>query len=385
MTGLHTTIRHIFLTTLLVVSIVYILTLNADVSQTRLKPEIPVAESLKKSSQPLAGYRRLAWLGDADDNDSEVNEEKNTSPEERSRLKSIDDVDGVVGDRYMEQRDCYDDVFVCVNGIEICGPMICDGKDDCGDGTDEMGCRCAQRQTECDASTCLDNWMICDGFPDCADNTDEGHCSTIPKPTCRSPDALIMCNDNVTYACQCDTVVECPDIGDEDGCWPDCHPEEWPCRDRSCIRVEEVCDGYIDCPDQSDEVECIPDCQSWEWSCSDQYCIPLDDRCDGLIDCPDQSDEQGCATTTTTTTTPTPVCRPDEWQCEADGICIPRQYWCNGLEECPDGSDEEDCFPDENVFTQGDSAGTCAVPWNLSVVLVYSIVLAVLMKLTVYV
>ena len=60
--------------------------------------------------------------------------------------------------------------------------LVCDGKTDCPDETDEAGCdgddsnHCEPHQYSCDNGACHDDSTVCDGHPDCLDMSDEVDC-----------------------------------------------------------------------------------------------------------------------------------------------------------------------------------------------------------------
>lgn len=93
--------------------------------------------------------------------------------------------------------------------------------------------------------TCMDGQvivkeMICDGKPDCADKSDEQDCP-----------GRYMCADgtSVPEAWACDGEADCPDRSDETRCGG------FKCKEGP-IPAEWVCDGEPDCADGADEAGC---------------------------------------------------------------------------------------------------------------------------------
>lgn len=71
---------------------------------------------------------------------------------------------------------CGEGQMTCSSGHCLPLALLCDGQDDCGDGTDERGCPCPQGLLACADGRCLPPALLCDGHPDCPDAADEESC-----------------------------------------------------------------------------------------------------------------------------------------------------------------------------------------------------------------
>ncbi|KAI4882735.1 hypothetical protein NFI96_028538 [Prochilodus magdalenae] len=148
-------------------------------------------------------------------------------------------------------QKCGNGYWQCDDGQCVPRKWRCDGRGDCLDGSDEMGCFCPQEDFECaDATMCVTKSALCDGHPECSDGSDE-----------------LNCNQST-----------------------DCLPDNWVCRNRICIPQELRCNGVNDCGDGSDEEGCGP-CGDLNVRCPNGLCLTLRERCDGVAQCSDGRDE----------------------------------------------------------------------------------------------
>jgi hypothetical protein len=191
--------------------------------------------------------------------------------------------------------DCTETEFLCkgtTGSVCIHRDNLCDGTEDCSDGSDEAPdvclkeLSCSMNQFMCvDVHQCIEEDWLCDGDRDCMDGSDE------LKERC------------MNMTCQPDQHFKCVSDG-------------------ACLPKEDECNGVADCDDGSDEHDSCFNvtCSTNQFKCDAYRCFPELYRCDGEIDCNDNSDELGCPG----------YCPEDFFLCSIDLTCIPANVTCNG-------------------------------------------------------
>ncbi|NXX82133.1 LRP2 protein, partial [Urocolius indicus] len=228
----------------------------------------------------------------------------------------------------------------CVAGC-IPVPWLCNGEQQCPDGSDEQCCECCSVPSVCGTKKvqcpgthhCIPHWELCDRHQDCEDGWDEEGCPQHP-----------------------------------------CLPGQWQCRNRVCIMAEWKCNGIDDCGDSSDEDVCAP-CPPGMVRCDEGKCILESLMCNEEDDCLDGTDEPStCGKLATACMVGAPRNSLPAYSCQVcsarvdirsgdlywlaflhlscprthvacrDGTeCVAQEYLCDGEKDCADGSDEDGC------------------------------------------
>ena len=280
---------------------------------------------------------------------------------------------------------CSDQQFQCTKN-EQCIPKnwVCDGSDDCSDGSDEEVETCApsteetcgEEQFMCTSATtqythgrCIPKSWRCDFDHDCIDGSDEANCTHNQCGGGEKGDPnQFRCDSGqcISKNWRCDLENDCQDGSDEVNCTKEptkCKENEMQCGEEGqCIPISWQCDNEPDCPGKEDEYNCSEHhCKDWQFTCANGNCIFKTWRCDGDEDCTDGSDELigapgNCSDSNNlnnvTTTTDLPSLPPpvfpkthcNEWMFKCNNEqCIPLWWKCDGTEDCSDGTDEFEC------------------------------------------
>ena len=112
---------------------------------------------------------------------------------------------------------------MCVNHNDLC-----DGTDDCGDGSDEIETLCRTftcdnvHKFQCTNFKCIPRYYVCNGDDNCGDGSDENN--------------MTLCANRQRT---------CPNIF-----------SDFKCANGNCVDRSKICDLSNDCGDESDESGC---------------------------------------------------------------------------------------------------------------------------------
>lgn len=193
--------------------------------------------------------------------------------------------------------DCKADEFKCDNGQCISIENRCNRIPDCEDGSDERHCsnKCSSGHSCRSVFHCYNETQHCDGKRDCLDYSDEMGCGFCEENLIRCGSNTTQCYNPLTQ--KCDKIFHCLNGEDEKDCDNSC-PGKIMCDSRrGCYPIKHRCNGVAQCEDASDEKNCVPELCNYEhggFLCDNRRCIQQVWTCDRTDDCGDGSDERNC-------------------------------------------------------------------------------------------
>ena len=256
----------------------------------------------------------------------------------------------------------------CERSLCVChidGHMF-SGVYECIISCNPVNCRCPLHHFQCSTGGCIQMALVCDGKPDCSDASDE-MCAlgTMRQSTSIAMDEILIGDTKFCLAFRCQS-LKCVPLKYVNDLVPDCpgglaedeslfirlrnNGERSNCLDQShfpcvpglpvCFPIEKVCHYEIDqegnvlwCRNGAHLGKCADIYCTNGYKCPKSYCIPFHRVCDGHPDCIHHEDEQQCDQH---------LCK-GLLKCYKSKICVHPSQVCDGIKHCPGADDEKLC------------------------------------------
>ena len=209
--------------------------------------------------------------------------------------------------------------FHCRFGPPVHYTLVCDGVEDCADGSDEIACAEPRFPPIKETSFVCQTFQLvalsqrCNGVPDCMDGSDENYCSSCGKYMSMCPGVGCV---PVTSAESFDT---CPLMG--------AYSSPRPYLHRPAVLILDGF-GWFRLQPTDDN------CTEGHFKCHEGLCIPSYLLNNGEMDCLHGDDENIAEESMTC---------PGYYRCQDFGMCVHPELLCDGIHHCPNKDDEKYC------------------------------------------
>ena len=256
----------------------------------------------------------------------------------------------------------------CERSLCVChidGRML-SGMYECFISCNPGSCTCPLHHFQCSSGGCIQIALVCDGKPDCSDASDEICALGTKRHSTGSVDDEVLIDGTkfcLAFRCLSSKCVPLKYVND---LVPDCsgglaedeslfirlrdNGEKLKCIDERhfpcvpglpvCFPLEKLC--YYDIDEKGNTLWCRNGAHLGEcadiyctngYKCPKSYCIPFHRVCDGHPDCIHHEDEQQCDQH---------LCK-GLLKCFKSRICVHPTEICDGIQHCPGADDEKLC------------------------------------------